>query len=791
MEFKDAASAAQAAAESAERASYAARAAAELSSHERVMGQYSPESRRSDAFTSKDDGHGTPPNLSSFERVSKASVNKSSSEYTRLGNEHVDKIKPSNPTTYTRSDVGGSGKYRQEVSFKSKPSADDGSSYNGVPSVNEYTKEYSSEEESESEMDIKKQSSSYETQNENSRPEKVEKHREGRIREEKSFIPSYSKSSDYVNVFANSKEPKFESAVGEDPSVSFNETAVFDEAPHTSSHNFDTATFDQSDTDDDDPGFHRGAVYNEQDLEFHLHSRGQKSPDRTSTNTEDSWNFRSSSKHAVESASPPSYFTREESFPDNSGRATLREESEVDNLPAVRFDDSDGPSSESDVEERNATMVEDSRDLSHEKNERGRLVNPQFEEETIQSVSSKQFSLSSDDELSYNKWKRSQVNALDADSPEKLGDLKPSAKQPALGFEDSPINLNFDNDSDHESGVGLNFGKLTGGLRHKGHHNQLPFLKNRLDSSSAVEKDPVTTATSTSSAVDPLPKHRTTSTPQNLNPKSDSDSSEEEYLRKSTGRKQPRSTATVKGKLAQETSNSVFYLDDSDLDEHSPSEHVTRKSHLRGGISRRTKASSSSSTKGSNSKMHLRSETLDSDGLDRKPTTSYKTETPKRHESSRRNSGTQEKYEQPISGVTSVPTKSNTWESTEKPDQSKPVIKPKPKERLESGVYDSDYRPGREPFFYADDNEEEYRLGKPDQKPISGKTTSTTVQKSKISQKSSAVEDLANSKPKANTDVPVSRPSLEKDDSTKRASHVHPKLPDYDSLVQSLRNNRS
>ncbi|XLT09324.1 hypothetical protein HN51_055117 [Arachis hypogaea] len=47
MEFKDAASAAQAAAESAERASMAARAAAELSSHENVARQRSSESHSS------------------------------------------------------------------------------------------------------------------------------------------------------------------------------------------------------------------------------------------------------------------------------------------------------------------------------------------------------------------------------------------------------------------------------------------------------------------------------------------------------------------------------------------------------------------------------------------------------------------------------------------------------------------------------------------------------------------------------------------------------------------------
>lgn len=56
MEFKDATSAAQAAAESAELASMAARAAAELSTRDRFVRQYSTESHNSDANVSNDGG---------------------------------------------------------------------------------------------------------------------------------------------------------------------------------------------------------------------------------------------------------------------------------------------------------------------------------------------------------------------------------------------------------------------------------------------------------------------------------------------------------------------------------------------------------------------------------------------------------------------------------------------------------------------------------------------------------------------------------------------------------------
>ncbi|XP_047947388.1 uncharacterized protein LOC125193601 [Salvia hispanica] len=824
MEFKDAASAARAAAESAERASMAARAAAELSIHGRILGQYSTESHKSDDYNSKGDGLEVPPNLNSFERVSEASANKSSSEYTKSGNEHIDGIESSNPMTDTRSEA---------VSFKSKASADDEYLDHGIPSIHEYTRENSSHE---------VQSEMYEAENENGHPEEVENLGEEMIGKQEGFSSSYSRSgtSDYANMFANYEEQKFETDIGEDPSVSIGETGTHDETPDTSSHDFVAATFDQSDAESDDPGFDRGPVYDEQDLEFHM----QKSPERTSVNI-DPWDLRSGSNNRVESASPSLYFTRESPFHDISRNTSLKEDSELDRTPAVRFDDSDGPSSESD-EEINASMVEDSRDISHEQNERGRLVNSQFEKETVQSVvspsknegalafGSGKFSFSSDDEFSASdktQWKRSQVNMFDAD-------MKPSSKLPASGSNDSFINSNnVGDESDPENGEGLNFGKLTGGLRHKG-HSHLPFFKSRLDESSSVKEEGETTATNTSSTgpsfvehhgIGTTQEHKTASTTQNLHSELDSDSSEEEYLQKSSRPQQPRSAAKLRTKLLLGSSDSAFCSDDSDLDEQPPTEPVPKKSPLRSGISRRTKASTSISKKTSNQQMHPRSEALDSDGVDRKPTTSYDTGAPKRHESYRRNTDTEKTYEQPSSGVAPVPAKSTTWGSTEQPASSKTsVMKQESVERPKPEVRDSDNSLGKQPSSsYAFDKQQEFqpssgkssRVGKSEQqipaeaaakpanssswgtaeKPNSGKSTSNTVQKSKISQSSSAVEPLrkadteaglssSSENPKAST---LDKHSLSKDDSLKKASHVHPKLPDYDALVQSLRINRS
>ncbi|KAI3443672.1 hypothetical protein Pfo_000337 [Paulownia fortunei] len=861
MEFKDATSAAQAAAESAERASIAARAAAELSSHGRILRQYSTESRMSDVDILKDEGPETHLNSNfSCKIFSEASVDRSSSERTRLQNEQIDGIKPNDLKTATKFEEdgggGGSQEFSQSASLKSKASADDDYLDHGVPVVDEYSRKNSFKEVSEDEMSMKKQSFS---ETANDWPEKAESLREERIGKQHSVSSSCSQSSisDDVNVFSNSEYQKFENDAGKDPFVGIGKRDIYGEAPQTSSHESAAVVFDKSDSDIDDHGFDKGPTYDEQDLEFHLSSLGQKSPERLSINT-DSWSPRSSSSKIVKST-PPLFFTREKSSPDFSENMTLRDDSELDNYAPVTFDDSDGPTSESD-EDMNTrhNKVDDSRDLLHKQNESGQSVGSQFRDKTRQSVGSpfkdeeysvfdsKTLSHSSDDELNSSEemhWERNRVNIFDADSPEKLSLVKPSAEQPPLGPKESQMeSKKIGNEFSPESGERLNFEKLTGGFRHKG-HNHLPFLKNRLDVSSSVKKEAETTATITRSTTPPPPverpeigtmlDHKKSPRTPDLHYESDSDSSEEEKsLQKSSGHKQALSAVKeVKTKSSLGVSNSIFGSDSSDLDEDSPKESLTRKSHLRSGISRRTKALPSSSGMNSYSKMRLKSEALDSDaGMDRKPTTSYNSETPKKSESPRRNSDKWENYEQPISaGVASMPAKSNFWGPPEQPNSGKATsVNKESKIWVRSEAHDSDANLGRKPSTsYSPVTQQQEsqslrrnssQLGNSEQptpakvaskppksslwgtpeKSNSGKATSTTMQESKISQKSPAVEEP--SSPQQKSEVPIgnenpntasNKTSSNKDDGTKKASHVHPKLPDYDALIQSLRMNRS
>ncbi|KAL8456455.1 hypothetical protein ACS0TY_034606 [Phlomoides rotata] len=660
MEFKDAASAAQAAAEAAERAGMAARAAAELSSHGWILTQYSSEPQKSDGYNLKAEGVEGPPNLNSFEKKSEASANTSSSVHTGLESAEVDECEP-DPMSSSRLEEsgGGSEEYSRSASLKFKASGGDDLLYHSSPFADDYIQKNSlKEEESEGEMNMKKQSSIYETETSNGWQKKAENLGEGKIVKQKSLS-----ISDDVNIFAD-----FDYDADEDPFTNISNVGFHVEAPQTSSHETDALFFDKSDSEVDD----EGPTYDEQDLEFHL---GQKSQ------SINSWSPRSSSSNVVKSASPPLFFARENSPPDVSENTTLRVDAELDNVAAVTFDDSRG-SSDEDMNVRYETGDESVRSEFQDKTGHESVGSPPKMERTSE-IDSK-LSLSSDDDRI--PWKRNQFNIFDADSSEN--------QQPSLESEDSQMESK---DIGNESR--LDFGKLTGGFRHKG-HNHLPIFKNNR---SEAETAPTITSSTTLSSVEhpkivTMPHHMKSS---HLDSESDSDTCEEEEI---------LLESSPKIKLNLGASNSNFYSDDSDLDEDFPKVSNTRKSHLQCELSRRTKASPSSSRTNS---MSLRSEAAGSNGMDTKATTSYISET---SETNRRSS---ENNDQPISVKTN-----------------------------------------------------------------SGKASYNTMQEPKISNKSSA--PFASEKPETAT---LNKITSNKDENPKKTSHVHPKLPDYDALVQSLRKN--
>ncbi|CAA0814297.1 Regulator of Vps4 activity in the MVB pathway protein [Striga hermonthica] len=737
MEFKDAKSAAQAAAESAERASMAARAAAELSSHSRIMRQYSTELDNSDVDTSK---YEEPPQ-SNF---SYSSSDISSAEHaTRLQNvQQTDGVKVNDLKTATTFKEDGAGSSQQHIqSFSSNPKGSGGkySQKNSLKGVsNDGTK-------------IEKPSFSYETETANNWPEKAENFEEKRTEKRHSTKSSHSHSSiseDDVNIFSNSDYKNVENDSSE--SAPF----VGGEAPKANTHETAALFFDKYDSDTDDGRFDLGPTYDEpEELDFHLPSRGRKLSDRVPA-IADSWSPAVDSSSKIVNSTSSLFFTGEKLSPDISESTELRNDLGLDSTHVI-FDESDGPISNSDDDTKNTghRTVYDYADM-HKQNEGG-TVKSSFEHRDSSLFSSNDLPLSSDDELSpsmdIRRKNRGQDSVSDEDSSLKLRFIKPDANQSASVPKQSWTESNeIDDDSNSERVERLNFGNLTGGFRHKGHRNQLSFIKNRLNVPSSDRKK---SQNISSSAEEPeigttLDQNKISTQVFHSDP--DDDTSEEELPQRSSRDKKEVKEVKTKPNL-------FFGSDNSDLDDYVPKESLTGKSHVRSGISRRTKASPS---------------------------------TPKTDS---------HKQPKPTS------TKSSFQGPSEHPSRSK--ASSVTKQELEAHDIDSSHRRKPENSFSPEirqdfetqkksslsgnsDHTTSVKLAsKPTNSTFLG--TSTSMQQSKFSQKSSIFAEPSGYKPKEQAPIGSENTSSGKVDSPKKASHVHPKLPDYDTLFQSLRINRS
>ncbi|PIM98263.1 Spindle pole body protein [Handroanthus impetiginosus] len=751
MEFKDATSAAQAAAESAELASVAARAAAELSSRGRIMRQYSTESHKSDVHVLND---GKPEIYADSKLASEQfeELNRSFSKYATLRSEQINGMSINNQKTDERFIGGGHGRtkeYSQSASLKSRASTYDDSLNHGGPVVDGYSGKNSFKEVSRGEISMQRESFKYRAESANGRSEKSENVREERIGKQPSVKSAHSHASAFndVNIFSDSLDQKVVYDAGK--------ASIHGEASKTSSRESAAPVFDNSDSDSDTHGFDMGPTYDEQEPGFHFPLSSQKPRENLSTNI-DLWSPRSRTSKIVDATSVTAtpFLNRKNScdFPEHL-RST--DGSKLDDSMPRTFGESDGTTSESDEDMNMSRYAGISGGPLSKQNQ---SVGSQFMDNR-QSVGSpvkakgssgfdrNQFSLSSDDEMKSEELdgERNQRKNFAANPPAKFSPGKPSANQPALEPESE----------------GLNFGKLTGGFRHKG-YNWPPYLKNQVDVPSSFNKESEETTTTitrsiASSAVDSpstskMSKHKKSIRTPDIQSEPDSDSSEEEesLWKSSDHKRQPYTLSAgkeVKLNSRLAGSNSAFSSANSDLDYALPKESTARTVHLQSGISRGTKVSPSSGTK-NYSKMQLRSDDFN-EGIDRRPTTSNASGTSKKSES-QRNSSKWENYEQPTSAtVTSKPTNSNSWGTQNR-----------------------------------------YSFGKPN---------SVTTQESKITAKSSAVEESIRPPSKTESSVisenhkaatPNKTPS-NKDDRNQKASHVHPKLPDYDTLVQTLRQYRS
>lgn len=395
MEFKDATAAAQAAAESAERASMAARAAAQLAGRGDISRQHSTESYKSSSYGMRDemphkDAGSTSQNLQGAEFSSRANMSRQHSteshksasygardevpqnyagptgqrghhrgdpvntlrheSYSGMHHEQIESSKQNNlegevGNLYSINKAADSPK--KSSSFKSSPS-----SFNGETSANElenadrYSRRNSSgKSQTEHLGDVNRKSGSSENIH------------EVRIRKQ----PSNSSSRSHSSSFGNDRDDA-SNLFGQHTQNDLSEGLFVNDSPTDikETHPYDNASMAFDDSGSDDDGYNLDLDHGHKQHEY---SSGFSPPGHQSSShlspTVNSW----SDRQNVESPrNPPTFseshlFTEEESAPSPSESLSKSPvTSQTVDLP-VTFDNSDGPSSESEGELEKPKLV--------------------------------------------------------------------------------------------------------------------------------------------------------------------------------------------------------------------------------------------------------------------------------------------------------------------------------------------------------------------------------------------------------------------------------------------------
>ncbi|KAK8523212.1 hypothetical protein V6N13_113166 [Hibiscus sabdariffa] len=470
MDFKDATTAAQAAAESAELASMAARAAAELSSRGNMTQQYSMESPMSPLHRMRDEEpRRYTGSVSQNERLGRDPVNNNISLHGRnSGNyEQIDSFKErgrarDNGNVYSNN--GRSGDKSSHGSFKSTAS-----SFNEETSVNNQTTDAYSQRHSFQQVPMGHEVNLARKSGENG------DHQNVGAREQSSYSYSHSQSNSFtdnhdgVSNFHRLKSENDKRSSGElhdtksSGFVDYQEVRIKKQSSHSSSHsrsstlsddhdvvsnlnrqnsgnnsvedfflhndigslqrstkettdsfNNASAVFDDYGSDNNEDCFDLGKEHETREFSMSLSSSGERSHTRLSTRT-NSQSIEKNVKSRGTSISESHIFSEQRPSPVFFGSSTSSADHD---LPAT-FDDY-GPSSESDEE------IDKSKFVRSSKPSIGSNVDCMDSHQAENSI-------------------------FDSQSIEIIEDTEQS------------------NDSSPEEGMKLNFGNLTGGLRHKGY----------------------------------------------------------------------------------------------------------------------------------------------------------------------------------------------------------------------------------------------------------------------------------------------------------------------------------
>ncbi|PHU11579.1 hypothetical protein BC332_18509 [Capsicum chinense] len=814
MEFKDATSAAQAAAESAERASLAARAAAELS---RVTRQYSSESQRTEVQSSGGGGQGRY-DTSINEHFRKDSATSSLPDRNpRLKNERIDSLQHENLAREARqfhdnnhgtSGGSGPGKYEHspndsvirsspertsrfqqetaenlqhdnlaratrhhndmhgtsdrpgsQVSAGATGSVNNDDSFATVAEGDKYVQKSLSKEDSRNIMIQRKSSVRTESESMNSFKNESMEDFNYFGEEATTKYPKINSSDSYLstsgfgeNIHYSSHQSYGKDAIN-DPFYNVYQGHIPSETVNKSCDDSASVAFDDSGSEEDyNIKFDSDPVYDDQQAKLYFPSPERKSPTYNSA-IKKSWSFDSDKSLAKSplaseiSVGRPSPQLYENLAPagDNS-----RQENTV-----PTFDNSDGMNSDSDIKMVRLPIGTDGKKWSHSLSDERVFGDMQRHNKTDKSDS---ISFSSEDEAKHTKPQ----DGKDDRSPPAL---------PRTQTDDGSLSSSvsgFENE--------FTFGKLTGGLKHKGHIRP-PYLRSQLTNvSSSVEsgmespamrsQDVAPSKNSVGLGMQTKRDDKSNSRLDDTHSVSDTDSSDEDFSQEASSYRQrtyARKTGSNTKYAGLRGSTAYFDSDSSDSEAgHKKQLIAGSSSQLSGGFSRRTKASSFILDTKSSSKLKISSEAaVNSDsGVDGKLTS--------------RSFGikTQERLK---------PVRNSYAGDTQEP------------QRLTRNFYSSE--------SHEAPSGTRISSGQPSSGPaISRPITQPKITSHEGRQKSARVEQPSSSSQmtaaSGNSDAPKPPTSggdiFSREDSMKKASHVHPKLPDYDDIaskLQSLRMN--
>ncbi|KAG5142698.1 hypothetical protein JHK82_018393 [Glycine max] len=623
MGFKDAASAAQAAAESAERASMAARAAAELSNRENMTRQYSSGSHSSSGsrlrderpqeYTFHDDKNvSTSPVDTSFHRSSSG-----------MHNEQITAAEQDNlvgpPYEYYRNSHENVVRHAQSASLMSDSAFRDDKPFidgNQMADIYQHNNSFGQKSSDLHEMGIKTQAG----------------------RSEEDFVTDLYDDSDlnaensyhFGDARTNRQSSKVSSSHFITPTDDHNDNLDLDDwntrnkavgdpfvtdevntqrnIMETNSYNDTTVVFDDSESEDDDHKFGVDKKYNGEGSSLFVSSPSNKSqvdPFENTKSRSDGQNI----DEKVTSSSTPSHFSV------ISERLTSAVSSEKEDLPPVTFDDSDDPGSDSDMSFVNKSKVSglsgygasgsSSRNDKNVGSDRKSWLSPlSVDSDTVEEHFERRVDTTtvSEKNLGYDDLPASQ-------SPTK-------ERSSILGL-DIEANNDIETLKEYriECGKELSYGTLKGGFRNKG-FKRPPYINNTLDDSSSSlgdasvqnERSLPIVRTSIGSDAPVQDKYTREVSRGNRtmglgahNIPSDSDSyrvvaNSQETLARTNEPHIQKEQSEVKKKSSSRASFTYFNSDNSDSEEELTKQNSPSLARPVSGISRRTSASSKAAT---------------------------------------------------------------------------------------------------------------------------------------------------------------------------------------------------